>query len=43
MFTHERNHVSGTLDASESGIKDQLRYPRRSLDLGFENVRLQRG
>ncbi len=35
---NERNHVGGTLDASESRIEDQLRYPCGRLNLSFENV-----
>src|SRR5579864_5898220 len=42
LLTNERNHVGGTLDAGEARIEDQLRNARGSLNLGLENIRLQR-
>src|SRR5215813_14152010 len=42
MSTNEGTHICRPQDTRESRIKHQLRHARRGLNLGFENVRLQR-
>jgi hypothetical protein len=38
MLTNERHHVSGTLDAGEARIEDQLCYPCSCLNFRLKNV-----
>src|SRR5712664_309025 len=42
VLADKRHHVSRTSYTSQPGIEDEFRHSRGCLDLGLENIRLQR-